>query len=335
MKIVRVLALNAVALLVFSLIGGVILEVFCRTVIDDGGRFEFEMWRYAKELKVAGPDPELPFVHRPHGRAHIMGADVAINGAGLRDDRELAPREPSTTRIMMLGDSVTFGFGVAQHETTAAQLEARLNADPNGRRFEVLNAGVGNYNTAMEVAAYLTHGRALEPDIVLLNFFVNDAEPTPVPRGNFLTRRSLAAVYFNNRVDSVARWSNGAPGWQDYYAGLFAETQPGWQKARAAIAALQQACDRDRRALAIINYPDLHQTKPYPLGAITESVRRVAERHALPFLDLTPDVIEQEEASLLWVNGGDPHPNGATNARYARRIAEWLTRVMLPVSKAP
>jgi lysophospholipase L1-like esterase len=336
MKIVRVLAFNAVALIVFGLLGGMILEVFCRTVVDDGGRFEFEMWRYAKELKVASADPELPFVHRPHGRARIMGAAVAINAAGLRDDREIAPRDPSTRRIMMLGDSVTFGFGVAQQETTASQLEALLNASANGSRFDVLNAGVGNYNTAMEVAAYLKTGRALEPDIVLLNFFVNDAEPTPVPRGNILTRRSLAAVYFNNRVDSVARWSNGAPGWQDYYAGLFAETQPGWQKAQAAIAALKQACDRDGRALAIINYPDLHQTKPYPLGAITDSVRRVAERHALPFLDLTPDVTEQHDASLLWVNGGDPHPNGATNARYARRIADWLTGVMLPAwSKVP
>ena len=84
----------------------------------------------------------------------------------------------------------------------------------------------------MEVAAYLKNGRALKPDIVLLNFFVNDAEPTPVPRGNILTRRSLAAVYFNNRVDSVARWTNGAPGWQDYYAGLFAESNPDGRRRR-------------------------------------------------------------------------------------------------------
>lgn len=304
--------------------------------MDDGARFEFEMWRYAKELKVPGPDPELPFVHRPNGRAHIMGADVAINSLGLRDHREIAPQnDPSTTRIMMLGDSVTFGFGVAQHETAAAQLETLLTAAGTQRRFEVLNAGVGNYNTAMEVAAYLKSGRALNPDLVVLNFFVNDAEPTPVPRGNVLTRSSLAAVYFNNRVDSVARWTNGAPGWEQYYAGLFDEQQPGWQKARAAIAALKQACDSDGRQLVIVNYPDLHQTKPYPLEAITRRVQDTAAQLSVPFLDLTPDVTAQDDASLLWVNGGDPHPNGQTNARYARRMADWILKVVLPGRAEP
>lgn len=336
LPLARLIAANTLALLVFALAGGVILEVFCRTVVDDGARFEFEMWRYAKELKVAGPDPALPFVHRPNGRAHIMGADVAINSLGLRDERAVALRkDPATTRIMMLGDSVTFGFGVAQHETTPAQLESRLNANAGGRRFEVLNAGVGNYNTSMQVAAYLTNGRALGPDLVVLNFFVNDAEPTPVPRGNWLTRSSLAAVYVTNRVDSVARWINGAPGWQQYYAGLFDEDQPGWQHTQAAIAALKLACDEDRRPLVIVNYPDLHQTKPYPLDAITRRVQEVAARLAVPFLDLTPDVTDEDEASLLWVNGGDPHPNGRTHAKYARRIAEWLTRVVLPGATTP
>ncbi|MBY0493516.1 MAG: SGNH/GDSL hydrolase family protein [Cyanobacteria bacterium] len=294
-------------------------------MIDDGGRFEFEMWRYAKALKQPRADAELPFSHRPNGRAHIMGADVAINSLGLRDDREISPEKAAgTTRILMLGDSVTFGFGVAGSETTAQQLEALLKSERPAARIEVLNAGVGNYNTSMEVAAYFQFWRALAPDIVLLNFFVNDAEPTPVPRGNLLTRYSLAAVYFGSRVDAVSRMTNGAPGWQDYYGGLFDDQQPGWQKAKAAIAALKAACDSDQRPLAIVNYPDLHQTRPYPLTAITTKVSQLADGLSIPFLDLTPEVTDQENAALLWVNGGDPHPNGATNTRYARRIATWL-----------
>jgi lysophospholipase L1-like esterase len=316
---------------VFAALGGVILEVFCRTVLDDGGRFEFEMWRYAKELKVPHQDAELPFSHRPSGRAHVMGSDVAINGIGLRDDREIGSAKPrDTTRILMLGDSVTFGFGVGQNETTAAQLERLLAAGRPEQRFEVLNAGVGNYNTAMQVAAYLRTWQSLEPDLVLLNFFVNDAETTPIPRGNFLTRHSLAAVYVNNRYDAFARFTNDAPGWQEYYERLFDEQQPGWQKAQAAIAALKSACDTDGRQLAIVNYPDLHQTRPYPLGAVTARVQSVANRLSIPFLDLTPEVTGEGNAALLWVNGGDPHPNAATHGRYARRIADWIVKDLLP-----
>ena len=322
-SLVRIVAANALALVVFAIVAGVILEVFCRVRLDDGMRFEFEMWRYAREVKESRPDPRLPFVHRPHGRARVMGAEVVTNSIGLRADREIAaPKDPSTTRILMLGDSVTFGFGVAQHETTSAQLESLLNG--SGRRVEVLNAGVGNYNTAMQVEAYLQRQRSLGPDLVVLNFFVNDAEPTPVPRGNFLTRSSLAAVYFNNRVDSVARWSNGAPGWEQYYSDLFKDDAPGWQAAKQSITALEQACDEDGRRLAIVNYPDLHQTNPYPLTAITDRVQQLASELGLPFLDLTPEVTGQNQAALLWVNGGDPHPNAATHEKYARRIAEWL-----------
>ncbi|HEX6163661.1 MAG TPA: SGNH/GDSL hydrolase family protein [Vicinamibacterales bacterium] len=321
--LLRILAANAIALVVFAIVAGIILEVFCRTVIDDGMRFEFEMWRYAREVKISRPDPRLPFVHRPGARARVMGAEVVTNSLGLREEREIDLNpDPAVTRILMLGDSVTFGFGVEQHETTSAQLEAQLAAA--GRRVEVLNAGVGNYNTAMEVEAYLTERRGLKPDLVVLNFFVNDAEPTPVPRGNILTRSSLAAVYFNNRVDSVARWTNGAPGWEQYYTDLFNESAPGWQQARQAIQALHRSCTEDGRRLAIVNYPDLHQTNPYPLTVITDRIRQVAATLGVPFLDLTPEVTQQSDAALLWVNGGDPHPNAATHAKYARRIAEWL-----------
>jgi lysophospholipase L1-like esterase len=73
-----------------------------------------------------------------------------------------------------------------------------------------------------------------------------------------------------------------------------------------------------------VNYPDLHQTNPYPLTAITDRVQQLASELGLPFLDLTPEVTGQNQAALLWVNGGDPHPNAATHEKYARRIAEWL-----------
>lgn len=324
----RLLAANTIALAVFAVCGGVILEIFCRTVVDDGARFDFEMWRYARELKIAAADRDLPFVHRPNARARVMGVDVRTNGIGLREDREFViPKPAETIRILMLGDSVTFGFGVPERDTVTRRVEGIVTVP--GRRIEVINAGVGNYNTVMEVAAYLKIGRALDPDVVVLNVFVNDAEPTPRPQGNFLSRHSLAAVYVSSQVDTFRRWANGAPGWQDYYAGLFDESREGWRRAQAAVASLADACLADGRRLAIVNYPDLHQTDPYPLEIITGRVKALAARHGLPFLDLTP-AISGQEAPSLWVNAGDPHPNGYTTARYAQRIATWLNSDILP-----
>ena len=331
-RIVELIAANTIALLVFSVLAAGILETFCRVVLDHGMRYEFEMWRYATELKVpVVGDPDLPFVHRPNSHARIMGADVSINGLGLRDDRAIAQDKPAgTTRILMLGDSVTFGFGVSLAETASRRLQEQLNAGSPVPRFEVLDSGVGNYNTAMEVAYYLKDGQRLHPDIVVLNFFVNDAEPTPVPGGNLLTRHSLAAVYVNNRVDSVSRWANGAPGWEKYYEHLFDEQEPGWQKAQAAIRALKQACDRQGALLLLVNYPDLHQTEPYPLRSINRAIESVARRAGIPYLDLTPAVAGETNPAQLWVHSSDPHPNGRMHARYAQMIYDWLVGSVLP-----
>jgi len=193
----------------------------------------------------------------------------------------------------------------------------RSYADPNAKKDQ-------NYNTTMEVAYYLRDGQRLHPDIVVLNFFVNDPETTPVPGGNLLTRHSLAAVYVNNRMDSISRWSHGAPGWEQYYEGLFDDRQPGWQKAKAAIRTLKQTCDRQGVRLVLVNYPDLHQAEPYPLGSINKTMEAVARDLAIPYLDLTPAIAGEKDPSRLWADPSDPHPNGLMHARYAAMIHDWL-----------
>ena len=72
----------------------------------------------------------------------------------------------------MLGDSLTFGWGVPFGETTAKRLHMMLINDstpPYGRGdpVEVINAGVGNYNPAMEVAWFFDEGVKYRPDVVV------------------------------------------------------------------------------------------------------------------------------------------------------------------------
>jgi hypothetical protein len=68
----------------------------------------------------------------------------------------------------MLGDSFTYGIGVADDETFSARLEA---LDP---RLEVLNTGVNGYGTAQELLLLRDQGLALRPDVVVVVFFWND-----------------------------------------------------------------------------------------------------------------------------------------------------------------
>ena len=87
----------------------------------------------------------------------------------------------------MLGDSLTVGWGVNAEATFSKRLESLLNG--NGTHAEVINAGAGNWNTIQEVQYFLTKGYKYRPDIIVLNYFLNDAEPVPHSRPpSFLMR---------------------------------------------------------------------------------------------------------------------------------------------------
>lgn len=108
----------------------------------------------------------------PGASGEVWGGPVAINSLGLRD-REYAREKPAgTRRVLVLGDSVTFGIGVPAEETFPARLEARLA--PRDPPVEVLNLGVGGYDTLDEVIAFEARGLDLGPDVVVVGYCLND-----------------------------------------------------------------------------------------------------------------------------------------------------------------
>jgi lysophospholipase L1-like esterase len=103
------------------------------------------------------------------------------NSVGLRG-REPRPRQPHTFRIVCLGDSMTWGFGVPASDTYAAQLERTLAVKYPGLDIQVLNAGVAGYGTADELHFLESRAALLDPDLVILQFlpdndFVENRKP--------------------------------------------------------------------------------------------------------------------------------------------------------------
>jgi hypothetical protein len=121
-------------------------------------------------------DDSIVYELRPGVRGRFVGAAVAINSLGMRDcERELAKR-PETFRIVGLGDSLMFGWGVRQEETFLALLEKQLNARPSGRRFEVWNLAVPGYNSVQEVETFAARADAIDSDLVIVNWVGNDMD---------------------------------------------------------------------------------------------------------------------------------------------------------------
>jgi lysophospholipase L1-like esterase len=92
------------------------------------------------------------------------------------------PRKPPTVRILVLGDSLAWGFGVTDEETFAARLENLLTDAYPGLYIQVLNAGVPGYGTADQLAFLQSRGAKLEPDLVIVQFLsVNDLKENRTP----------------------------------------------------------------------------------------------------------------------------------------------------------
>lgn len=118
--------------------------------------------------------PVFGWEPRPGVRLCDAGWCATINEQGYRGV-PLGPRSAGRRRVVLLGDSVTFGFDVADAETFAG----RLGAMPG---YEAANLGVQGYGPDQSLLRLETLGLPLRPDIVVLNVCLdNDFADAALP----------------------------------------------------------------------------------------------------------------------------------------------------------
>jgi hypothetical protein len=119
-------------------------------------------------------DPDVGMRHLPLARSRMSSETagsvaVRINSRGYRG-REYPWDAAAGFRVLGLGDSFAFGFGVKEDDTYLARLERALA----GRQVEVINAGLAGMGPDNEARLLAKDGAALRPDLVLLGFFVGN-----------------------------------------------------------------------------------------------------------------------------------------------------------------
>jgi len=127
----------------------------------------------AEHYRFNGYHPLLGYDGLPNVRARFHGQTVTHNAQGNRGDEVRFEKPPGVKRVVVIGDSQAWGYGVADDQTIPVQLARLLNADA-GARYEVVNLGVGGYGTDQAFLKYLVQGRRYAPDVVVLTVFKND-----------------------------------------------------------------------------------------------------------------------------------------------------------------
>jgi lysophospholipase L1-like esterase len=265
---------------------------------------------------------------------------VRTSRAGFRDRDYAVPKPPGTLRIVGIGDSLMFGWGVDDGEDFLAVLEERLARERPEGPVEILNTAVPGYNTVMEVATLEEKGLPYGPDLVVVGFCPNDASlPNfirPV-RDVFSLRESFLLEFVRSRLRSAPATGDAlvlAPRRADNRA--FEDEPalvPGRYHALAGWAAFQGAL-RDLRLLSEKHGFKVLVTAFVP-GFDDERKRRgldLAAREGFPVMDfgevesryMRSHGITEYAGSALTVSATDLHPSALAHAMAAEEMVRFL-----------
>ena len=285
-----------------------ILEILTRLLYPALRNYDTEMWRYAVSGKVSSRDGGYFHMNRPNAYfKDLYGVEVKMNSKGLRDYEYSYAKPPRTYRILVLGDSITFGWGVPLEKTYPKYLEQALNKNSPGIRYQVINTGIGNYSTHSEVDFLKREGLKYKPDMLILGYFINDAEIIAPSKNYFLNKYSYLYVYLWSKLNAAKARFLPRQDYLSYYHSLYESESSPAKTLKTSAEELKTIAGREKIPLLVILIPDLHNLKDYPFYYIHSYVKGLFGDSAV--LDLLPYFDEDIEPSLYWVSAEDAHHN--------------------------
>jgi len=327
----RVFLAGVIVTLIATLVTLALGEGVVRLVASQRLIYNIEMVKYARALKQRDPLGVVSHVHRPSRTAKLMGVEIALNSMGDRGPDPLEPKPSGTKRVLVLGSSITMGWGVPFDAVFTSVAEKRLNAEqPFGpaTRFELINAGIGNYNTVFQRELFRDQYPRLKPDAVVLNYFISDVQPRTMGRNNPVLKHSYLAAWIFDRY-SQWQFTRGGKDLFTFYAELYADDSEPWRITQDKIREMRDACAADHRPFVVMIIPDIHDLSPgTPYQALYQKMETTFRGAGFDVVN-TFDAFQQRfggDVTKLWIQGDDPHPNSAGHALMASELVEHLVR---------
>ncbi len=128
---------------------------------------------------------------------------VRVNALGVRG-AEIDPGDPRP-RLVFLGDSFVFGYGIEENESVPVRLEREL--ERRGLRAQVINAGTPGYGTRQQSAWLRAFGLALRPQMVILGIYLeNDLEDNGREDAWLVSQRALVGDRSHPAFNPLFDW---------------------------------------------------------------------------------------------------------------------------------
>lgn len=301
--------------IIFSLL---MLEFFTRILIDNGLNYEIEMLKYANKLKKISDNPKIGIEHKKNISAYLMGAQIHLNEFGFRyqKDRRIAP---NNKKILMLGDSMTFGWG-AQKTFSDIINDEIIN-------YDVINAGIGNTNTSMQIENFFQNFKDLNNyNLIILNFFINDLEKISIKKPTFYEKYSYFYSFSSNTINTILIKYKLRENWNDFYSNSFADKEF-IDTTLDQIVKLNNYCEENNIRLIIHNIPELRDLINYKFLKETKIIEDFAKKHKIKFIN-SHEVLKKYDEEKLWVTVKDPHANDLAHKIIGKYLLNDLKNIL-------
>ena len=279
------------------------------------------------------PNTTFRFIYdsNPRGYFDKNNALVCrINKWGFRGADFQKQKTPGTRRVMVLGDSFTFGEGVRLEDTFVRQMEEKLRRRTE-QSIEVLNFGVSAWATRDEAAYFKQVGVDFDPDLVLVAYVLNDADYAGgIDLWNEFRRkyedRSFKASYLINFVyTTIKRHSYG----RRYVASLAGSAgspseRGKWKFSFSLLSEMDKLARSRGMKFAVAVFPfmiDLNDN--YPFGDLHRMITDGMKQYGIPVLDMFP-AFNGQDYLKLWAHPSDQHPNEKGHKIAADAISEFV-----------
>lgn len=295
-------------------------EVFLRIKNAASLNYDVEMTRYSNLLKVKSKNKIMDFEHKKNASAKLQGINIKINKYGLRGD-PVKDLDLVDRRIIVLGGSVTLGWGVKESSTMTSVLQEMFKQ--NGKNVEVLNAGIGNYNSERYVERFFENLVELKPTDIVVNYFLRDAEILMPAKQNYFLKNSqlaltlwIASNRISNKKDKMSIYN--------HYDKVYSDTK-GINNMKNSLKRLSDYAKLNNIKLYMLMTPDITSISNYKLNFVHDYLENVANDLGYIYVDSLERMKKFKEEELFAMPG-DPHPNNIGHKVMAETIYPVISK---------
>jgi lysophospholipase L1-like esterase len=263
------------------------------------------------------------------------------SAANLRDRNYPSPKPANTFRIVVVGDSFTFGPNMQYEDTFPKRLEHWLNLNTEQKKVEVINLGTPGHSTRHEVEQVSKAIKELEADFIILEITLNDAELQPMDKkaqkakfGAPYLKKPLfkhwkSARFFLQRLHNTQTHRL----YIEYFNDLFNNntTFNEFDSALGKIADLAKTSSASSKSVPLkavifplFSFP-MDQDK-YPFVNLHSIIHTSLGKYGIEYLDLFDSYQNIPSIRLEVIPGKDPHPNEIAHRIAAESIYQWLRK---------